>query len=224
MRYAIPILLSLSTLADAAVVVDRVAIVVGKRVVKASDVEGDLRVSQFLNSQALDLSPAVRRKAAERLIDQELIRQELLNRDYTQPSDSDVSAYLEQLRRDRFSGSETQFRAALARYRLSEEQLRRHLRWQLTVLHFIDRRFRPGVLVTDEDVSAYYQQHRAELQKAFPKDSSLEAVEPSIRETLTGERVNQFFDQWVEQKRKATRIEYRDAAFAGGAPPAGALK
>jgi peptidyl-prolyl cis-trans isomerase SurA len=221
MRYAIPFLLGLSTLAGAAVVVDRVAVVVGKRVVKASDVEGDLRVSQFLNSEALDLSPTVRRKAAERLIDQELIRQELLNRDYGEPSEEDVAAYLDRLRRDRFGGSEPRFRAALTQYRLSEEQLRKHLRWQLTVLRFIDRRFRPGVLVTDEDVSAYYQQHRAELQKAFPKNSSLEAVEPGIRETLAGERVNQFFDAWLEQKRKATRIEYREAAFAGAAPAGG---
>ena len=73
------------------------------------------------------------------------------------------------------------------------------------------------MLVTDEDVNAYYQQHRAELQKAFPKDSSLAAVEPDIRETLNGERVNQLFEEWVEEKRKMTRIEYREAAFAAGA-------
>src|SRR5262249_55365875 len=98
--------------------------------------------------------------------------------------------------------------------------LRRRLRWQLTVLRFIDQRFRPGVLVTDEDVSAYYQQHRTELQKAFPKDSSLEAVEARIRETLTGERGNQFFEVWVQKKRRTSGVKYREAAltraFTGG--------
>jgi len=216
MRSAILLLFGVSAFAGEAIVADRIAVIVGKRVVKASDLEGDLRVSQFLNNQALDLSPATRRRAADRLIDQELIRQDLVNGDYGEPSDADVTTYLDRLRQDRFRGSDQRFREAITRYGLSEERLRRHLRWQLTVLHFIDRRFRPGVLVTDEDVSAYYQEHRAELQKASPKNRSLEALEPSIREILTGDRINQLFEEWVAQKRKSTRIEYREAAFKTG--------
>jgi len=195
-------------------VVDRVAVIVGKRVVKSSDIEWDLRVGQFLNNQPLDLSGASRRKAAERLIDQELMRQEILNGAYAQPAEADVNAYLQSLIRDRFKGSPTQFRASLSRYGLSEEKLRRRLQWQLTVLGFIDQRFRPGVLITDEDVNQYYQQHRAELLKASPANSSLEALEPKIRETLTGERINQMFEEWLRETRKNTRVEYREAAFA----------
>ena len=52
----------------------------------------------------------------------------------------------------------------------TEDQLRRYLQWQLTVLRFIDQRFRPGVLVTEEEVRAYYDEHRAELQKANPRE------------------------------------------------------
>jgi hypothetical protein len=60
-------LLGFGILLSGAVVVDRVAIIVGKRVVKTSDLERDLRVSQFLNREPLDLSPATRRKVADRL-------------------------------------------------------------------------------------------------------------------------------------------------------------
>ena len=217
MGYTIAVLLSFSAVLSGAVVVDRVAVVVGKRVVKLSDIEGHLRVSQFLNNLTPDINATARRKAADRLVDQELIRQELLNANFTELPDPDLAVYLDQLRRDRFHNSDAEFRSALARYRLNEEQLRRHLRWQLTVLRFIDQRFRPGVLVTDEDVNAYYQQHRAELQKKFPKDSSLGALEPSIREVLTGERINQFFEEWLEEQRRSVRIQYREAAFATGA-------
>src|SRR4030095_6424242 len=144
------------------------AVAVGKRVVKTSDIDRDLRVSQFLNRQPVNLSAEARRKAAERLIDQELIRQEITAGAYPPPSEKDVDALLQQLRRDRFGGSDAEFRAALARYGLSEEQLKQYLHWQLAVLRFIDQRFRPGVLVTDEDVRAYSDAHRAELEKTNP--------------------------------------------------------
>lgn len=196
-----------------AVVVDRVAAIVGRRVVKASDIERDLRVSQFLNGQPLDLSSATRKKAAERLIDQELIRQEMFNGGYNPPSEKDASVVVEQLRRDRFAGSDPQLRSALTKYGLSNDQLREYFLWQLTVLRFIDQRFRPGVLVTDEDVKTYYGEHRAELQRSFPQNSGAETLDPKIRELITGERVNQLFEEWLDQTRRRTRVEFREGAF-----------
>ena len=206
--------LLLASIAPAGVI-DRVAVIVGTRVVKTSDIERELRVSSFLNRQPLDQSSAAMHKAAERLIDQELVRQDLLNGQYGQPTEKEAAAFLQQLKRDRFRNSEQQFQAELARHHLTEEQLRRQLLWQLTVLRFIDQRFRPGVLVTDEDVTAYYQQHRAELQKTNLRNSSLEALSPEIRETITGDRINQAFEDWLKETRRGLRIEYRPQAFTG---------
>jgi hypothetical protein len=210
-------LLVVGSLLSGAVVVDRIAVIVGRRIVKTSDIERDLRVSSFLNHQPLDQSPEARRKAAERLIDQELVRQELLAGQYAAPTGQDVTGFVDQLKRDRFGGSDARFRTELARYHLNEDQLKRQLLWQLTVLRFIDQRFRPGVLVTDEDVAAYYRDHRAELQKAYPQNNSLEALTPKIRETLTGEHINQAFEEWLAETRRAARIEYREQAFSAGA-------
>jgi hypothetical protein len=70
--------------------------------------------------------------------------------------------------------------------------------------------------VTDEGVASYYRDHHADLQKANPRDSSLEALTPSIRDTLTGERINQAFDEWLAESRRDLRIEYRQQAFSGG--------
>jgi hypothetical protein len=217
-------LLGFGILLSGAVVVDRVAIIVGKRVVKTSDLERDLRVSQFLNRQPLDLSPANRRKVADRLITQELIHQEVMNGGYSRPTEKDVDAFVQKLKRDRFSNSDAQLRSALARYELTEDELRQYLLWQLTVLRFIDERFRPGVLVTDEDVRAYYEANLAELQKANPKNSSREALEPTIRETLIGERVNQNFEEWLTNTRQRLRIEYRDPILREGTATQGAKK
>jgi peptidyl-prolyl cis-trans isomerase SurA len=206
-------LLILSYALPGAVVLDRIAVIVGKHVIKESDIERDLRLTEFLNGQPLDLSPAAKRQAAERLIDQEIIRQELATGSYQRPSESEASELLDRLRRDRFGGSDSRLREALARYRLTEDDLRQQLLWQLTVLRFIDQRFRVGVLVTDEEVRAYCGQHLTELRRQYPTASNCEALAPKIKSLLEGERINQNFNEWLAQARKSDRIEYRQEAF-----------
>src|SRR5271165_3379020 len=85
MRRASVTLLLLGCIPGAAVVMDRVAVIVGRNVVKTSDITRDLRATQFINGEPVDTSEAARRKSADRLVDQQLIRQELLNAGYTQP-------------------------------------------------------------------------------------------------------------------------------------------
>jgi len=206
----------MTSLLSGAAVIDRIAVIVGNRAIKTSDIDRELRVSSFLNRQPLNEGPDTRRKVAERLIDQELVRQDLLNGQYSQPTEKDAGDFLQQFRRDRFGGSETQLRVDLERYGLTEEQLQRYFLWQLTVLRYIDQRFRNGVVVTDEEVAAYYRQHRSELQTAYPQNNGLEALAPKIRESMTGERIDQAFEEWLAETRRGVQIEYREQAFSGG--------
>jgi peptidyl-prolyl cis-trans isomerase SurA len=210
------VFLALSCLPSAAEVIDRVAVVVGRRVIKASDIDRELRVASFLNRKPLDESPAAERAAAERLIDQELVRTDLVSGQYSQPSDQDVNKLLEQLKRDRFGSSDARLRSELERYGLTETQLRRHLLWQLTVLRFIDQRFRSGVVVTDDEAAVYYREHTAELQRAYPRNHTLQDLDAKIKDTIAGERINQAFEEWLAEARRGTRIGYRQQAFAGG--------
>jgi hypothetical protein len=205
--------LMLASAASGAVIIDRIVVIVGKHVVKASDIDRDLRVTEFLNRTQLDLSPAARRKSAERLIDQEIIREEIDTGGYQRPSEAEGAAFEKQLENDRFHGSDAQLNAALSKYGLREGQLREELLWQLTVLRFIDERFRPGVMVTDDDVKSYYDQHLADLRKQNPRAGTLEDLQTKIRSTLEGERINENFNQWLEDARKRYRIEYRQEAF-----------
>lgn len=198
---------------DAAVVIDRIAVVVGTHAIKRSDIERDLRLTQFLNRQPEDLSPAARRQAAERLVDQEIIRREIELGGIGYPSDEEVSTLLQQIRRDRFGGSEARMKAELLARGITEEQLRAQLLWQLTVLRFIDERFRAGVLVSDQEVKAYYDERLADLKKANPNASSLEAMTPKIRETLEGEQINKNFEEWLAEAQKMNRIEFREAGL-----------
>ena len=195
------------------VVVDRIAVAVGRRAIKTSDIDRDLRVTAFLNGAPLTETAAARKAAAERLIDQQIIRQEIATGEYPRASDADATGLLQQIRTSRFGGSDTRLRAALTRYRLTEAQLQDQLLWQLTVLRFIDERFRPGINISDEDLRKYYDAHLAELKRQNPRDSSFEAMEPKIRETLEGTQTNQQFEEWLAAARKNVRIDYHQEAF-----------
>jgi peptidyl-prolyl cis-trans isomerase SurA len=207
------LLLVLAGVAAGGVVIDRIAVVVGKHAIKLSDIERDLRVTQFQNREPLNLSVSNRKKAAERMIDQTIIADEMVSGAYQRPDPHDADALVAQLRTSRFGGSDPRMRQALSQYGLTEEALRKQLLWQLEVLRFIDERFRPGVLVTDDEVKEYYNQHRSELATQNPRSATLEALEPKIRETLEGDRINQSFEQWLTRARQRNRIDYRQEAF-----------
>jgi hypothetical protein len=207
------LLLMIASASSAVVVLDRMAVIVGKHVIKTSDIDWDVRVTEFLNREPLNFSAEAKRKSAERLIDQEIIRQEIVTGNYRRPPDSDAAALEAQLKRDRFGGSDARMREALQRYGITEDRLRAQLLWQLTVLRFIDERFRPAVIVTDEEVRAYYDQRIAELRRQYPEDNRFEALEQKIRSLLEGQRINEAFNQWLEGARKRARIEYRQEAF-----------
>jgi len=202
-----------SVLHGAAVVVDRLAVIVNKHDIKSSDIDRDLRVTEFLNAEQPDFSPAARRKAAERLIEQNILRDDISRGEFGWASERDADALLAKIRQDRFGGSQARLRAALARYHSSEEELRSQLLWQLTVLRYINERFRNGVVVTDEDVRAYYDQHLADLKREYPQNSGFEALAPKIHASLEGERVNQNYIDFVERTRKRSSIRYLQGAF-----------
>jgi peptidyl-prolyl cis-trans isomerase SurA len=207
MLRTLTVLVMLASIAPSAVVIDRIAVVVGKHVIKLSDIDREIRVTDFLNRQPLVENAQTKRSTAERLIDQQIIRNAIATGGYGRASDDDADAMLRQIRQSRFAGSDVRLKQALAQYRLTEAELHAELLWQLTVLRFIDQRFRPGVLITDEQIRAYYDQH-AELKKV-----AYQTAAPEIRKTLEGEQVNEQFDSWLSEIRKLQQIRFLEGAF-----------
>jgi peptidyl-prolyl cis-trans isomerase SurA len=206
-------ILAISVGLSGAVVLDRIAVIAGTHVIKASDIDRDIRLTQFLNRQPLNVTSAAKRDAAERLITQDIIRQEIVTGAYQRPPEGEGATLEVELRRDRFANSSERMDDALRKYGLTESELRERLLWQITVLQFINQRFRAGVVVTDEDIRNYYEQHAAELRKQQLKDITLEALTPKIKEMLEGERINKSFNEWLDQTRQGYRVEYKQEAF-----------
>lgn len=216
MRHRIHLVLLCCLLTGAhalAEIIDRTTIVVGRQVVKASDINRDIRITSFLNGEPPDFSPAAQKQAAGRLIDQALIREQIRIGEFQTAPAGEAERLLEATRKDRFGDDDMLYRRALTRYGVSEKELLERLRWQLTVLRFIDARFRPAVVVSEEEVGAYSQAHAAELLKAHPEAAGIDALKRQVTQIIEGQRINQLLDEWLNQSRKETRIDYLEKSL-----------
>ena len=203
--------LALSMLLSGAVVVDRIAVIAGTHAIKTSDIDRDIRLTQFLNQEPLTINSATKHAAAERLITQDIIHQEIISGGYRRPAETQADELAAQLCRDRFGNSSQRMRQALQKYGLTESEFRERLLWQITVLQFIDERFRAGVVVSDEDIKKYLNEHASDLRK--PSDSAPDTVTPKIKSQIEGERIDKNFNEWLDQARQRYRVEYKQEAL-----------
>jgi hypothetical protein len=201
-------LLLICAIALHATIIDRIAIVVSDQIIKDSDIERDIRVIDFLNQQRLDLGPKARRQAADRLISQVLIRREIRLGEYPAPPPTDAQKLLASIIKERFANRQA-FEQTLRKYGLTPQQLEQHLLWQLTVLRFIDQRFRPAVLVTDNDVEQYYNDHITEFEVRGQR-RPIDDVRDQIRQLIIEDRISKQFDAWLGARRRSTQIEYKE--------------
>ncbi|MGA8025932.1 MAG: hypothetical protein WB992_02220 [Bryobacteraceae bacterium] len=200
-------------------IIDRIAIVVGategtrRSIVKDSDIDRDIRVTSFLNDEPLNFSNAARKKAADRLIDQIFIRREIEQGDYPGATFQQADQQLGGLEKQRFK-TQAAFEAGLSKYGLTNADLRTAFVWQLTILRFIDIRFKPAVIVNDDEIEKYYRNHAAALRREHPGKSSLDDLREQIRDILAGERVNQQLFAWLDEQRKSSKIQFLEESLA----------
>jgi hypothetical protein len=194
------------------VIIDRIAVRVGDGIIKDSDIDRNIRVTEFLNDQPLNLGNKERREACQRLIDQAFIRREIQLGDYPRATWQEADQQLAKLEKQRYK-TDAAMQNAIHRYGLVEPDLRFEFHWQLTVLRFIDQRFKPAVLVTDEEIQKYYSEHRAALLRANPGKSSLDDLRDQIRDILAGEKVNEQFFAWLDDQRKSNKVVFYEESL-----------
>jgi hypothetical protein len=177
-------LLLLVSLIGHAGVVDRVAVVVGTYVITQTEVDEEVRVTEFENQEPLNLGPDERRAAAERLVDQQLLRNEMQLEHYQPPEASEGAKLLEEFRGQSYPAP-ARFEVALQRYGITQQQFARHLLWQAELVRFVEFRFRG------------------------PAPSTGSASTPSP----TPGDGNAQLDDWLKDARSQVRIEFKKDAF-----------
>ncbi len=193
-----------------ATVIDRLAITVGQQVITEQQLDEELCVTAFLNHEKITHTVESRRAAADRLVQQLLVKREMELSRYPLPDDEDVNKYLAEVRES--LGAPASFAQALIRYDLTEPMLKEHLALQLTTLRFIEFRFRPNVGISDSDIEASYGREVAGWQANHPGATppSLAVSRESIRKALLEEHTDQVLNTWLEETRKQVSIIYLD--------------
>lgn len=206
----------LAAVAGRAEIIDRVAVVVADRVVTQSEILLQLRLAAFLDGDPADLSATGRRQAAERLIEQMLVRREMELSRYPVPDPPEADALLARIRnQEPRLESDEKLRAELERYELGEEDLRQQLLWQLTLLRFVEYRFRPAVAPSEDELKVYYEKQYVARWKQLstqPVPSYLDS-RAEIESVVTQRLLDDALDRWLKQARSQTRIRFREEVF-----------
>ena len=193
-------------------IIDRLAVAVGNQVITELQIDEELRVTAMLNHEPLIRGLEQRRTAADRLVEQLLIKLEMQLSHYTLPDAGEVDKYYQQI--EEGSGGQAGLDKTLRSLNLTAEILRSHLELQLTELKFIEVRFRPDVTVSDADVEAAYQRQVAAWKQAHTgQPPTLEVSREPLYAMLREARTDAALTAWLGESRKRVMIVYLDKAL-----------
>lgn len=215
MRIVVPLRILCATAALAAAgqaeIIDRVALSVGNTAITTSDLEREIRVTALLNGVRPDFGPATKRATAERMVEQKLVQHELEVSRYPAPEPSTVERELDEFRKQHYK-TDSEFQRALADAGVSLQEVKDELLWQLTLLRFVDIRFRPAVRVSESEIEDYFEKAvKPVAQAAHPGEAvTLDRYYNDIEERLAGERTDKQLDTWLQEARQRTEIVYHE--------------
>ena len=143
------------------------------------------------------------RRATDRLIERALVLREVERFTPTEPEAGAVEARLGVV--EARAGTPADLAALLARNGVSEARLRGWIRNDLRIQAYLDQRFAAAGAPSEQEVQAYYAEHRAEFEKGgVPPAEAL----PLVRERLVAEHRRELIDDWVaDLKRRAQVVD-----------------
>jgi hypothetical protein len=186
--------------------VDRLLAAVNGKVITA----GDLTLARNLHALVLfgKTGPeAGLELALSRLIDLELLHQELSNFPMAPADEKAVQQRMEELRQGyaEIGG----ISILLRRLGLQEAELESYVRLQTSILRFVDLRFRPFVTVSPEEIESYFRNTLVQkLRDSGAPVPELQEVASQVEAVLLEQKVNDALDQWVKDARGHSRIEF----------------
>jgi len=199
-------------------VIDRIVATVNGRIILQSDWDEGLCYEALLNNRNLEqFSEEERRAVLDRLIDQELLREQMNSSSFVHATAAEVSARVEEARK-RYPeiATEEAWQSFLAQYHLTEKDLSDHVRQEIDVLRLVDARLRPTVQIDSKSIEAYYRdQFAPRLKQSGAPEVPLAEVSAKIRELLTEQKVSELLVSWLQTLRSEGNVR-----MPGVSPPA----
>ena len=205
-------------------VVDRMVAVVNRQVILQSELEQAARIEFLLQGRSLDqLNQAEMQAVLDRMIDQALLEQQILNTPMLDPSPEEIAARIHEVRAQIPGATDDQaWRSMLVTYGVTEEDVEKQIATQLRILRFIDLRFRSLAHVDRASIFNYYTDKLLpELRKQGAPEPPLNQVSDKIEKVLTEQRIDELLNSWLQTLRTQVHIQKMsaDSRTSGGTTP-----
>ncbi len=189
-------------------IVDRMVANVNGHVLLQSDWEEELAFEAFLDARSPDtFTPEERKAALDRLIDQELLREQVRPAEDA-PADQVAARVTEVRKLHPEAANDDEWRGALQRYGLTQSVLEKRLGQSIQLMRLVEARLRPSIQIDQKAVESYYhEQLIPELKKAGNREVALPEVFGHIKDLLAEQRLNQLLHGWLASLRSASRIQ-----------------
>jgi len=190
-------------------VIDRIVATVNGSVILRSDWDEALCYEALVSNRLLSsFTEDDRRAALDRLVDQELLREQMKSADFHHATDTEVTSRVADARKQYpQASSDEAWRSVLASYHLNEKELFAHVREEIDTMRLVDARLRPAVQVDSKSIEAYYrEQFVPKLKQAGALDVPLAEVSIRIRELLTQEKVSEMLVSWLQTLRSEGEV------------------
>jgi peptidyl-prolyl cis-trans isomerase SurA len=195
--------------ARGAEVIDRIIATVNGHIILQSDWDEALCYESLLNGRPLNqFTDDDRRAVLDRLIDQELLGEQMASAFFEHASVAEAAARLAEARKQYPEATTPQgWQAVLVRFDLSEKNLLAHVQQQIDLMRLVDARLRPAVQIDSKTIEAYYREKFVpQLKPSAAGETPPAEVAAKIRELLTEEKVNQLMVSWLQSLRAESKV------------------
>jgi len=204
---AVALSTALAGVSNAGSIVDRVVRSVNGHVVLQSDWEQEIAFEALLNGRQPDSFTAAERNAAlDRLIDQELLREQV--RPGQPAPSSEIAARVAEVRKlQPDCSTETGWHATLQRYGLTQSALEKRLSDEVQLMKLVEDRLRPSIQIDQKAVESYYHdQLLPEITKAGGSAKPLTEMYGRIKTLLAEKKMNELLSGWLASLRSGSNI------------------
>ena len=205
--------------AGSAEVIDRIIATVNGHIILQSDWDEALGYEALLNGRALNqFTDDDRRAVLDRLIDQELLGEQMKSAFFEHASEAEAATRLADARKQYPEAATAEgWQAVVARFGLSEKDLVAHVQQQIDLMRLVDARLRPAVQIDSKTIEAYYRDKFVpQLKQPGASDAPSAEVAAKIRELLTQEKVNELMISWLQSLRSESKVNVPGAAGSSG--------
>ena len=196
-------------LAQAGQVIDRIVATVNGNIILQSDWDEALCYEALLNGRALSqFTDDDRRAVLDRLIDQELLGEQMKSAFFQHASETEAAARLADARKQYSEAATPEgWRGVLVKFGLAEKDLVAHVQQQIDLMRLVDAHLRPAVQIDSKTIEAYYREKFVpQLKQSGAGEVPLADVSAKIRELLTQEKVNELMISWLQSLRSESKV------------------